>query len=335
MRHFHNLENRDFISDVESQKDIPPENQMQLNQWWIRFEKWFVDFSCGNSHVRGILWPHHRPYNCSLHGVPQHWILPLATLKISIVHKRSLLILPRPLSLQPKRFSHLQSSHGTHHASRGNFGFCSVQTNPNLRIYTHTWTFNMDTKNAGMEHLTPFKCGVFGYPCSNSGIYVCLFWDFEVEMLLLLRHESYAGHCRLIHEAPPKCCPRNAPNASSNLITTHYMHSKDQNMMYIWFCMYVISLSLWSISSASEPVWRPLVDQAQLPCDLETTGILLCQSTKRNIDPTTRPHPRKDSWSSNYHVVMSMSLWSMFWVSYTFSTQDSCHCVDSLGKGFT
>lgn len=133
----------------------------------------------------------------------------------------------------------------------------------------------------------------------------------------------------LSHEAPPKCCPRNAPNASSNLITTHYMHSKDQNMMYIWFCMYVISLSLWSISSASEPVWRPLVDQAQLPCDLETSRILFCQS------PTTRPHPRKDSWFSNYLMVRSMSLWSMFLVSYTFSTQDSCHFVDSLGKGFT
>lgn len=221
----------------------------------------------------------------------------------------------------------------THHGEIS--AFCLFKQIQFTHIYTHL-NFKNGYQKRWYGTFNSFQMWRFWISMFKfRAVYVCLFWDFEVEMLLLLRHKSYAGHCRLIHEAPPKCCPRNAPNASSNLITTHYMHSKDQNMMYIWFCVYVISLSLWSISSASEPVWRPLVDQAQLPCDLETTGILLCQSTKRNVDPTTRPHPRKDSWSSNYHMVRSMSLWSMFLVSYTFSTQDSCHFVDSLGKGFT
>lgn len=222
---------------------------MQLNQWWMRCKRWFVDFSCSNSQVRGILWPHHRPYyDCSLHRVPQHWILPLATLKISIVHKRSLLILPRPLSLQPKKFSHLQSSHGTHHASRGTFGFFSVETNPNLRIYTHTWTFKMDTKNAGMEHSTPFKCGVFGYPCSNSGIYVCLFWDFEVEMLLLLRHKSYAGHCRFIPRGTSKMLPKKCPEC---IFQSHYnaLHAFKRPKHDVYMILYVMSYHFHSEAS--------------------------------------------------------------------------------------
>ena len=66
---------------------------------------------------------------------------------------------------------------------------------------------SIDTKNDGLEDVSPFEYGYFGYPCSFSRVYP--FYNFWTRLVAKVKHLEDSGHlktcvgCDPLQQSPP------------------------------------------------------------------------------------------------------------------------------------